>query len=450
MNNNENLDQIFNEIEQEESYFNVLNEHVNFVNEAYFGKTPQLLELENAIGELRESYSFMRDYTATPEIKRIEDAVIEQFNMEYFSLNIIPQNIPNAFTYPIGTRFDIVKSDRLSDYVIADQKNGYKFKKGNGFVIITAIYGGVLANPNFTNAEVVAILLHEIGHNFADVISEDVKLANYEFFEQYWILVILRAILSKGATLIQDIIFGVTNTNAYQKMEKKLERNGGRIYGFLQGVSGKINDFYFNTNLFIDRLLKGAFYSILGQKYIMSKKKSTQGYNNNGKSGIKSAAGRQNEVIADKFAAIYGYGPEQVSALAKLESTTYPADNILRALPFGEVLYKYNKMASMDYFKKDVHPNIIQRCNSMIESLEFELKKKNLDPKMRKIIQQQLKEMQEVKAEYMKILDNDNDVQIILKTYAAVIDEKMPEATTKELEKEINKQIDDLCNKKYK
>ena len=58
--------------------------------------------------------------------------------------------------------------------------------------------------------------------------------------------------------------------------------------------------------------------------------------------------------------------------------------------------------------------------------------------------------MQEVKAEYMKILDNDNDVQIILKTYAAVVDEKMPEATTKELEKEINIQIDDLCNKKYK
>ena len=253
MNNNENLDQIFNEIEQEESYSNVLNEHVNFVNEAYFGKTPQLLELENAIGELRESYSFMRDYTATPEIKRIEDAVIAQFNMEYFSLNIIPQNIPNAFTYPIGTRFDIVKSDRLSDYVIADQKNGYKFKKGNGFVIITAIYGGVLANPNFTNAEVVAILLHEIGHNFADVISEDVKLANYEFFEQYWLLVILRAIISKGATLIQDIIFGVTNTNAYQKMEKKLEKNGGRIYGFLQGVSGKINDLYFNANLCINR-----------------------------------------------------------------------------------------------------------------------------------------------------------------------------------------------------
>ena len=107
-------------------------------------------------------------------------------------------------------------------------------------------------------------------------------------------------------------------------------------------------------------------------------------------------------------------------------------------------------MNSLDYFKRDEHPDIIQRCNTMIESLEFELKKKNLDPKMRKIIEKQLKEMQEMKAEYMKISENDDDVEVIIKTYAAVVEEKMPDATTKQLEKEINKQIDDLCNKKYK
>lgn len=427
----------------------ILQEHVDFVNEAYFGKTEALKELEEAIGALRENYSFKKDYTATPEIKRIENAVIKQFNMEYFNLSIIPQNIPNAFTYTIGTRFDVIKTDQLAKYVIADQKKGYRFKDGNGFVIIVAIYGGVLANPNFTDAEIVAIMLHEIGHNFADLISNDIKVSNYEFYEQYWLIVILRAILVLKPTLIGDLIFARTNNNEYQEKKKLKEKPKGNLYSFMQYSTAKIRDIKFNAKVFTKHLVKGIANTIIGPGYIWNNKKSTDNYNNDEKS-IKTAANRQNEVIADKFAAIYGYGPEQFSALSKLDQTVLPADQVIRSLPFGEVIYKNNVMNSLDYFKRDEHPDIIQRCNTMIESLEFELKKKNLDPKMRKIIEKQLKEMQEMKAEYMKISENDDDVEVIIKTYAAVVEEKMPDATTKQLEKEINKQIDDLCNKKYK
>lgn len=427
----------------------IIQEHVDFINEAYFGKTDALKELEEAIGALRADYSFKRDYTATPEIKRIENAVMKQFNMEYFSFNIIPQNIPNAFTYTIGTRFDIAKEDQVSKYVIADQKKGYKFKDGNGFVIIVAIYGGVLADPRFTDAEIVAIMLHEIGHNFADAISNDIKVGNYEYYENYWKIVILRAILILKPTLIKDLKFYRDNQNEYQKKKKENEKPKGRLYAFTQYTLGKVRDIKFNTKMFIRQLVKGIINSVVGPGYIWTNKKSTGDYNDDKKS-IKSAAGRQNEVIADKFAAIYGYGPEQFSVLQKLDSTVFPAEEVIRSLPFGEVLYKNNVMNSLDYFKNDVHPDIIQRCNTMIESLKFELKKKNLDPIMRKIIEKQLKEMEDLKAEYMKIAEDDSDVEVIIKTYAAVIEEKMPDATTEKLEKEINKQIDDLCNKKYK
>ena len=40
--------------------FSIIQEHVDFVNEAYCGKSETLLELENAIGALRENYSFKR------------------------------------------------------------------------------------------------------------------------------------------------------------------------------------------------------------------------------------------------------------------------------------------------------------------------------------------------------------------------------------------------------
>ena len=57
--------------------------------------------------------------------------------------------------------------------------------------------------------------------------------------------------------------------------------------------------------------------------------------------------------------------------------------------------------------------------------------------------------MQDCKAAFMKIEKDDNARAQVEKAYAAVVDKKMPDATTAKLEDEINKQIDELCNKKY-
>lgn len=424
--------------------FDNINE--KFIDEAYFGKTEAMLELEKAIGDLRKDYSFKKNYVATPEIKRIENAVIKQFNMEYFSFNIIPQNICNAFTYTIGKRFDIIITDKLSKMIIADQQNGYRYRDGNGLVIVTCIYGGVLANPKITDAEIVAILLHEIGHNFSQAISNDIKIAN-RWMLYYWILiVIMRAITSKGTSLFKDIPFTISNNNIYQNVKKRLEMPHGRIYAWMDNVAGSINDFTFNLDRFCTKILRWSILSLFtSEEKLLAGKEKSFDYRNN----IKKNAGRQDEVIADKFAAIYGYGPEQFSVLTKLTAETYPADDVIRQLPYGEVILRYNKINSLDMFKKDVHPNNIQRLNTMEEALNFELQKKNLDPEMRKIIKSQVKEMEWLRSEYLRISKNDNDMMIIQKTYDAVVNDKMPEATTKELEKAINKQIDELCNKRY-
>ena len=415
-----------------------IHEHMSYVNEAYFGKTENLIKLEKAIGELRATYSFKRDYTATPEIKKIEKIVKDQFGMDYFSLNIIPQNIPNAFTYTIGSRFDIIKDDKLTKMVVADQKTGYHFRPGNGFVIVVAIYGGVLADPKFTDAEIVAILLHEIGHNFADVISKDIKLANYEFYETYWAVVALRAILTLGSTLITDIAGWFENQNKTQVKAKEQEKEKGKLAGFFAFVNGKITDFAFNWEVFKQSLFGGLIGSVIGQKQLDKAGKEGQDY-------MKKEASRQNEVIADKFAAIYGYGAEQVTALSKLTLTMLPGQEVLSKLPYGNVLLKYSAELSKDSFKYDCHPNLIQRANTMIESLKFELNKKNLDPEMKKIIEKQIKEMEFCKKEFMRIRDDDNEIAKVERVYAAVVSKKFPEATTEKLEKAINKQIDDLC-----
>ena len=411
-------------------------EHVNYVNEAYFGKTDNLIRLEKAIGELRQDYSFKRDYTATPEVKRIENIIKQQFGMDYFTLSIIPTRVQDAYTISIGTRFDIIKDDVLSKMVIADQKTGYHYKKNNGFLIIVALSGGILVDQNFTNAEIAAIILHEIGHNFSAAISNNIKVANYEWYE---------AIMAEAALSASSKIYDILdyNTNEVQAKLKQEEKPSTKVQSFFKYVGGKLSDFGFNFKLFAASLFAGFIGMSIGQQTINNQSKSSP-------DEFKKDPARQDEIIADKFAAIYGYGTEQATVLAKLSLKTYPSQEFLSKIPFGNMVLKYTQELTKDSFKHDCHPHLIQRANTMIESLKFELSKKNLDPEMRKIIEKQIKEMEDCKKEFMKVRDDDNEIAKVERVYAAVVEKKFPEATTEKLEKEINKQIDDLCNKKYK
>ena len=52
---------------------------------------------------------------------------------------------------------------------------GYRFKPNNGFCIICVVFAGILTDNNITNEEVVAVMLHELFHNFADIIQNKIE-----------------------------------------------------------------------------------------------------------------------------------------------------------------------------------------------------------------------------------------------------------------------------------
>ena len=435
-----------------------INEHVEFIKEAYFGKTEALLELEKEIHELRKRYSISKSYIGSKEVKRIENIVKKQFNMDHFSLNIIPQNVPNAFTYKIATRYDVALTNKLRRMVIADQKNGYRFRDNNGLVIVVAIYGGVLADPRFTDAEIVAILLHEIGHNFADVISHYVQFGNSAMLVLRTILLIAKALSSPevAASLLSTAAMMAKNTNLVTRVIKGFVDQhpflfDNLLFQVLYLGYNWTKEIILNMNVALIRLIQGTNVSIMalliGQNNLMKVK----GFLDKPFDFIQKLGHvRQDEIIGDKFAAIYGYGPEQFSALNKLKTKLFIPEEIISTLPFGDVFLANARIANIDSFAADPHPHNIQRLNTMIHSLEFELKKSDLDPDLRKVITNQLKEMNEMKADFLKIQGNEEDYQRIEKYFAAIVENKMPEATLKIIEKKINENIDMYCNKKYK
>ena len=110
----------------------------------------------------------------------------------------------------------------------------------------------------------------------------------------------------------------------------------------------------------------------------------------------RKSLSRQNEVIADKFAGVYGYGLEVAQLLKAISMDNDEVDNIINKL--GKNAQKANdayKQASMDINDFDCHPHLIQRIYDEIKLLERELAKEDIDPVVKEVIVEQLEQLKQ-------------------------------------------------------
>ena len=102
------------------------DDDVSSFNEAYIGKTPTLLEAEKQIGIIRESIDDFKDCNKLPCVLAFNRLMEKQFGMEVFALNIDQSNTVNAWTMPLGIRFDIALKMNASKLVTGSTKDGFK------------------------------------------------------------------------------------------------------------------------------------------------------------------------------------------------------------------------------------------------------------------------------------------------------------------------------------
>lgn len=410
-----------------------------YLSEAYIGKTKTLLEIEEQVGVVREkALKKFTDINKSPEVLKLNRLVEKQFGMDCFCLSIIQEDSTNAFTEVVQGRFDIAFARNISKYVEGNNVNGFRWKKGNGLCIDVSIYLGVLRDETFTNAEIVAILLHEIGHNFADAIYDDIKYANtYAMYCEGLFLIYYSIYM-----LILSIIDGELGTGPLQRYlsqvnSYRMAKGKSKFYnifrGFINGWNGTRQDIM----NFISGVITRVIYS--GKLYKRYKDSlDMMGY----KELVKKSTGRQNEVIADKFAGIYGYGPEQASALLKLTDRKSYAEIFMER---SSIFAKFNeafKLATLDINNYDVHPHNIQRAYEEIKLLERELKKADCDPKKKEIIQNQIDQIKEIINETIKVRKNTNNYEKQKAAYYKLINDKYPDAITDELENKIEEALD--------
>lgn len=408
-------------------------ELLSVVYEAYIGKTPTLLEAEEQIGIIRSKFNLYNINNSDPAVLKFNRLIEKQFGMDLFGLKIAPTEELDANTLEIGLRFDLIDKD-MKKYVVGDMNKGYRFIKDNGLCIIVEISWGFLGNKHYSDSDCVAIILHEIGHNFADCMLDRVIFDNKAEMTRVRDSVIANAVYD---SVIDYTLKNNFNTENDMRQEKKIQskkRSSSRVAAFFAGLKNKLG--YKATTI-------SDVINLMNGRYAKDWEDPTT---DEEREDNRTCVNREKEVISDKFATIYGYGSNLANALLKMDNIRY--DRVYKlATKYGGKRGRQNafyyRKAIMSLHDTEEHPHEIQRVNSMINTLENEYKKSDIDPKIKAEL---LKQINTLKRQLKYETESFNKYRNIDKAQAnmyAYINKSCPDATTKEIEDNIEKVLDE-------
>lgn len=361
------------------------------LQELYVGKIKELKEIESLIGKARSRY-MGETYTGgmiifSKEFEKINRLFEDLFGFKNFSLLIDGTSIINAYTRPIAYAIDIAPQFRLQKNLMVSN-TGFKYKKEAGYCCIVYITTGMLLNKAFSNAEIVAMILHEIGHNFQSVLND----THYYFTDcigaMRFLAVFLEQYVQYGPVKasIDTIGFAAQSSNFAKDFLIKLTDLSVKSPMILSAIGGinliksvlidlNINMSYV-VNLFMRHITLPATFvaSILKRLF--------------------NPLGRSAEQIADSFATIYGYGPDLSSAFNKIseKGAGIEMQNLLYSCPIlGQLIASYDLSTEILLTGIDEHPPFISRIGLVKANLTRELKDTSLDPKMKQKILNDIK-----------------------------------------------------------
>lgn len=393
------------------------------INEVYFGKTKELLQIENLIGTMREKYGdpkwdgspktfvnsliFKGDRSkvnSSNELIKINRLFEEAFGFGGFFLMVIHMDVVNAFTAPVSACLDAPEDTHK---IIASTKG---FKKNGRDKTFVCVFDGIFFNPKMTNAEVLGIILHEIGHNFQTAISPICR--GFSYIDRLYRIITLPAQIiaqvEKNPSSIPGIalMLGSTSINFTRKWVISAYKDAiSKQPATVECINAQ--NLILNAALkplAIIRSIKSMIYKLSGvylQKFFQIVQHSVMDI-------IFSVVDERGEIIADKFAAAYGYGAECQSAMIKAREIGFgdPATNILQNIP---IVATYLDLMSvpMKVLQNiiDCHPADVFRAKDTLDYLERELDKQDLDPKMKKEIQNQIRISKENVKKYTDLTD---------------------------------------------
>ena len=367
------------------------------LNEAYFGKTKGVLKIEKALGALRRKYMgqyFSKDINLDPGIDDVCRAIEDAFGFGLVQFEVCIEAGINAFTMPIGTSVDA----RGSKYMEVDTANGYRYNKQANFAALLYITSGLFLNEAFTDAEITAIMLHEIGHNFTTSAIDYNGNLN-----------VLNNVL---VGLYTFGVYTVASTNVVKRASINLNNYMAKTFRRLAEVYNSFKSVIGTWSYIIAEYLKfGEFvngitmpFSTMVTTIASNVWSITMRY---ALFPTRFLTGYDDERFADSFATMYGYGPEMQTALEKLHDRKYSVYAMDKFISESPLIANYIDLFKLPVlfiiYAFDEHPELPARMNNACAQIEYDLKNHHYRPAMKARIKHDLKVMKANLAKYEKI-----------------------------------------------
>lgn len=376
------------------------------LNEIYFGDNyPELQKALKILGKYRSKYIgldqnyFIKDANSDPLLDDFCKCLAKFFGFKNVILIVKGDLLPNAYTYPINLSY----SGREAK--VTKTKHGYMYDGSTS--LYTCFYSSIVFNELFTDREVMAILLHEIGHNFSSKYSHVVSVKNLIGTISLPILIIDAIKNPSKDALKQIFTTSIMSSEKGKNILSKIYKN--KILSPIIGVGSSISKFKENIKKYLLSSIPGAgFLQAI--------------YHITNFDGTNYIIGSVDENIADNFATIYGFGPDLNTGIEKLSDKD--ATIIKKALYntpiigwFSELLNISGNWISSIF---DVHPTTASRRRAQYNYLLNELENEGVSKSMKKEIQECIDLMEEDFKKSEKILNPLNG-SLISATYNKLI-----------------------------
>lgn len=373
------------------------------VLEKYIGRKPELLKVEELLGilcqRMKSNFRTSNEQTGknlneSKENKEIEKIFKSFFKLKNFTLNWMWVPLPMAMT--------AIKTFQILDKNYVRDSDGRHFNK-NLFVGVN-IATGLVTNYGLTNSEIMALILHEIGHSFKNSMSQILasinpiaRVSNKQTGESK----IFFNPLGIAVPAIKDILGGHNFINNLFKQFENLKDDPKykSTFKFLNTVFEEIDK--------ISRVIPVT----LGIK----------------PAAIKAALNPTKTLFlysvekhSDGFAVDYGYGKDLASALSKI---TRLEGNPKMDIPVLKWIYAFDDLVNdMIIEPLSGYPSTHNRQRSALDRLRMAAKDKDLSPELRKELEQQIKDFEEYYENYMKLENNDNAKYLFTWKYRTLVD----------------------------
>jgi len=368
-----------------------MNESV-LLQESYFGKDSVLLDCEECIKKMKEAIVSGKNPNSISEKTTFESLIAKKFNCEKIYLSILADESGlNAYTVPFF--YEKNRSYKDEFFELVSDSGGVRFKYATGKTLY--IYINTYTIRNYSIDNIMAILLHEVGHNFF-FMKEQIQNRRSKLFTEFvlYILKILDSYNYNPAIVSEAVKILINEGLAYKKgiqvssyeatkkflSDKAFDIVNGKYKSNHTGI-GKA---FYTLSTVVGKTLGAAFNLIYSITYtlffpLLVNASAYKNLENTSKKRQDYGA----EKFCDNFAASYGYGKGIVDTFNKSGNFSY-SKKIASKIPIVRILEYYSD--TIFYFvmyMNDPHPTHQKRVTFTLEKLKYELEqnRKNMSPK---------------------------------------------------------------------